>query len=141
MSSDYPVSNSPTGARPPKPFFSKVDFLARIPILDRVKKRSQVRRNALILGFILYVVSYLMLSDSGQYSSARATKVFGNIRVDWAPIGFVTSSGQWNYLMHGVYLPLYSLDRALWHTDTYHSADYISARACIFPLILSSAQS
>ena len=74
------------------------------------------------LALLLYVGSYLVLSAFGQYSSARATDVSTSIRVDWAPIGFVTRSGNWNYAVHAAYLPLYALDRTLWHCDTYHSA-------------------
>jgi hypothetical protein len=87
-----------------------------------MRPRFFARSTVLVLGLILYVGSYLVLSAFGRYSSVRAQSVFTQIRVDWAPIGFVTAAGQWNWLLHGLYLPLYSLDRAFWHTDTRHSA-------------------
>ena len=104
------------------------------PVMDagRCRSRLDLGRNCgitrlvnprtfVITGFLLlYVGSYLILSAFGQYSSARATSIFATIRVDWAPVGFVTRSGQWNYVIHAAYLPLYELDRMLWHCDTYH---------------------
>jgi hypothetical protein len=83
-----------------------------------------------ITGFLLlYVGSYLVLSAFGKYTSVRATSVFAYIRVDWAPVGFVTQGGHWNYILHATYLPLYELDRMLWHCDTLHSTIVSPRRA------------
>lgn len=70
---------------------------------------------ALTLLFAIYVGSYLSLSAGGCFEPAsiglNGVKSYG-----WAPYGFVTEY-RWRSAPMVAYLPLYYLDRHIWHTD------------------------
>ena len=68
---------------------------------------------------LLYTGSYGLLSLGGRYEPA-VIGLNGVKWYDWAPRGFVTDYN-WNEGINRFYLPLWALDRRLWHS--YEEAD------------------
>ncbi len=70
---------------------------------------------ALLALLLAYIFSYVGLSAGGCYEPA-AIGLGGVKSYSWAPRGFIADY-KWRHWPMFVYLPLWALDRHLWHTD------------------------
>ena len=92
-------------------------------IHERTRMRNAVIVFVIVAWMVLlfYVGSYLYLSSRGRYEPA-VIALNGVKAYAWAPQGFVEDF-QWNATLVRAYLPLYLLDRRLWHKQGYADSD------------------
>jgi hypothetical protein len=85
-------------------------------LFDKVKAHSRIVLATVACVLAIYVGSYIYLSAQGMYGPEYMSSLVDGPEYNWEPKGFHNIYGQprWNRQTY-FYLPLFLLDRWLWH--------------------------